>query len=229
MVEAAVTAPRPRRKLVVVWVVLLVLVGVIVAVEWADRTAEHADAQFEARGGDRSRMVVPVPMEEIGAVEIAHAGALHRFERDTNGLWLYHGPHAPAAEPAQGHRADPAVAERIAKAFGGLARAKFERDFPFDPKSQDYGVLNPATLVLLYRKGELQPLVQYAIGDMAPDGVSRYVLKIGAAQVDTLPEYHVQNLVGLVQAVSTPTAGLDATMGGVRTLTGAPAAAGAAK
>lgn len=223
------TASRPRRKLVVVWVVLLVLVGVIVAVEWADRTAEHADAQFEARGGDRSRMVVPIPMDEIGAIEIAHAGALHRFERDAAGLWFYHGAHAPAAEPAQGHRADPALAEKIAKAFGGLGRAKFERDFPFDPKSQDYGVLNPGTLVLLYRKGEMQPLVQYAVGDMAPDGVSRYVLKIGASQVDTLPEYHVQNLVGLVQAVSTPTTGLDATMGGVRTLTGTPGSTGPSK
>jgi hypothetical protein len=229
MVETAVSATRPRRKLVVVWVVLLVLVGVIVAVEWSDRAAEHADAQFEARGGDRSRMVVPIPMEEIGAVEIAHAGALHRFERDATGLWLYHGAHAPTAEPAQGHRADPAVAERIAKALGGLGRAKFERDFPFDPKSQDYGVLNPGTLVLLYRKGELQPLVQYAVGDMAPDGVSRYVLKIGAAQVDTLPEYHVQNLVGLVQAVNTPTAGLDGAMDGVRSLTGTAGTTGASR
>lgn len=223
------SAPRPRRKLVVVWAVLLVLVGVIVAVEWSDRAAERADAQFEARGGDRTRMVVPIPMEEIGAIEIAHAGALHRFERDAAGLWLYHGAHAPTAEPAQGHRADPAVAERIAKAFGGLGRAKFERDFPFDPKSQEYGVLNPKTLLLLYRKGEVQPLVQYAIGDMAPDGVSRYVLKIGAVQVDTLPEYHVQNLVGLVQTVNTPAAALDGAMEGVRALTGTSGAPGASK
>ncbi len=115
------------------------------------------------------------------------------------------------------------LAERIAKAFGGLGRAKFERDFPFDPKSQDYGVLNPRTLVLLYRKGDPQPLVQYAIGDMAPDGVSRYVLKIGATQVDTLPEYHVQNLVSLVQAMTAPAGALDTTLGGVRSLTGTSA------
>jgi len=224
-----VSAPRPRRKLVVVWVALLVLVGVIIAVEWADRAAERADAQFEAQGGDRSRMVVPIPLEEIGAIEIAHAGALHRFERDAAGLWLYHGPHAPTSEPAQGHRADPVAAEKIAKALGGLGRAKFEREFPFDPKSQDYGVLNPKTLLLLYRKGELQPLVQYAIGDMAPDGVSRYVLKIGAAQVDTLPEYHVQNLVGVVQAASAPTSGAGGAMEGVRALTGTPGAAAVSK
>ncbi|MBX9633214.1 MAG: DUF4340 domain-containing protein [Burkholderiales bacterium] len=216
------TAPRPRRKVVAVWAVLFILVGIIIAVQLADRSAERADATYEAQGGDRSRMVVPVLMADIGAVEIAHAGALHRFERDPAGLWLHHGPHAPTAEPAQGHQADPVLAEKIAKAFGGLGRAKFERDFPFDPKGQDYGVLNPATLVLLYRKGEQQPLVQYAIGDMAPDGVSRYVLKIGASQVDTLPEYHVQNLVSLVQAMTEPAGALGTTLGGVRSLTGAP-------
>lgn len=223
MVETTVTTPRPRRKLVVVWAVLFVLVAIIVGVQMADHSAERADAKYEAQGGDRSRMVVPVLMEDIGAVEIAHAGALHRFERDPSGLWLYHGPHAPTAEPTQGHRADPVLAEKIAKAFGGLGRAKFERDFPFDPKAQDYGVLNPRTLVLLYRKGDQQPLVQYAIGDMAPDGVSRYVLKIGATQVDTLPEYHVQNLVSLVQAMTAPAGALDTTLDGVRSLTGAPA------
>ena len=217
------SAGRFRGKLVAVWLSLLALVGIIVAVELADRSAEHADMKFEAQGGDRSRKLVPVAMEQIGAVEIVHAGGVHRFERDGGGSWFYHGAHAPA-DATHGHTVDPVAAERIAKAFGGMSRAKFEREFPFDPKSQDYGVLNPQTLVLLYRTGELQPLVQYAIGDMATDGVSRYVLKIGATKIDTLPDYHVQNLVGLVQAVSTPTAagGLDATMSGVRAITGNP-------
>ncbi len=215
------SAGRSRGKLIAIWVLLLVLVGIIAAIELADRSVERADEQFEAQGGDRSRKVVPVAMEELGAVEIAHAGALHRFERDEAGTWFYHGAHAPASG-THGHPADPAAAERIAKAFGGMSRAKFEREFPFDPKAQDYGVLNPQTLLLLYRKGEPQPLVQYAIGDMAPDGVSRYVLKIGATKVDTLPDYHVQNLVGLVQAVTTPAGALDTTMGGVRAITGAP-------
>jgi hypothetical protein len=203
--------------------VLLVLVGVIVAVEFVDRSVERAETKYEAEGGDRSRMLVPVPLAQIGALEIARAGALNRFERDSAGTWFFHGAHAPASG-THGHQADPAAAERIAKAVGGMARAKFERDFPFDPKVQDFGVLNPQTLVLLYRTGEVQPLVQYAVGDMAPDGVSRYVLKIGATRVDTLPEYHVQNLIGLVDAVAAPAAagGLDAAMSGVRVITGNP-------
>lgn len=218
------SAGRSRGKLVAVWVVLLVLVGGIVALELADRSAERADLQLEAEGGDRSRKVVPLALEQIGAIEVAHAGALHRFERDAAGVWYYHGAHAPQSG-THGHPVDPVAAERIAKAFGGLSRAKFEREFPFDPKAQDYGVLNPQTLLLLYRTGDVQPLVQYAIGDMAPDGVSRYVLKIGAHKVDTLPEYHVQNVVGLVQAMaaSTGAGGADAALGGVRSLTGAPA------
>lgn len=219
------SAGRSRGKLVAIWVVLLVLAGIIVAIELTDRSAERAEEHFEAQGGDRSRKFVPVALEDIGAVEIAHAGALHRFERDEAGVWFYHGAHAPASG-THGHPADPAAAERIAKAFGGMSRAKFEREFPFDPKVQDYGVLNPQTLVLLYRKGEAQPLVQYAIGDMAPDGVSRYVLKVGASKVDTLPDYHVQNIVGLAQAAtaSATGSGVDAVMGGVRDITGAPSA-----
>lgn len=215
------SAGRSRGKLVAIWGVLLVLAGIIVAVEVADRSAERKDIAFEAQGGDRSGKVVTVPMEQVGAIEIAHAGALHRFERDGAGVWFYHGAHAPASA-THGHPTDPVVAERIAKAFTGLSRAKFEREFPFDPKSQDYGVLNPKTLLLIYRTGELQPLAQYAFGDMAPDGVSRYVLKIGATKVDTLPDFHEQNLIGLVQAVTAPagTGATDSAMSGVRSITG---------
>jgi len=220
VVETAVSAGRSRGKLVAIWVLLLVLGGIIVAVEFADRSADRTDMAFEAQGGDRSSKVVTVPMEQIGAFEVAHAGALHRFERDAAGIWFYHGAHAPASA-THGHPVDPVIAERIAKAFTGLSRAKFEREFPFDPKSQDYGVLNPKMLLLIYRTGELQPLAQYAFGDMAPDGVSRYVLKIGATKVDTLPDFHEKNLIGLVQAMTAPAVGgADSTMSGVRSITG---------
>jgi len=217
-----VSARPARTKLIVVWVLLLALVAVIIAVQVGERAVERAEQVDLGKGGDRSRMVVPVTFDQIGSVEIAHAGALHRFERDAAGTWFYHGAHAPTAG-THGHQADPAVAERIAKAFSALARAKFERELPFDPKASDYGVLNPPTLVLLYRTGDVQPLVQYAVGDLAPDGVSRYVLSIGATKVNTLPDYQIQNLVGLVKAVTEG----EPALAGVKALTGAgPAAPG---
>jgi len=75
----------------------------------------------------------------------------------------------------------------------------------------------------LYRTGDVQPLVQYAVGDLAPDGVSRYVLSIGATKVNTLPDYQIQNLVGLVKAVTEG----EPALAGVKALTGAgPAAPG---
>ncbi len=210
---------RPgRAKLIAVWALLLALIAVIAGVQMKERSFDRAEQADLRKGGDRSRMVVPVTFDEIGSVEIAHAGGLHRFERDPSGTWFYHGAHAPATG-THGHQTDPVMAERIAKAFSALARAKFERELPFDPKQSDYGVLNPATLVLLYRPGESQPLVQYAVGDMAPDGVSRYVLRMGAATVNTLPDYQIKNLIGVVQAATE----VDPALAGVRALTGGAA------
>jgi hypothetical protein len=46
-----------------------------------------------------------------------------------------------------------------------------------------------------------QPLAQYAVGDVAPDGLSRYVLQVGSASVVTIADYQITNLLDLIQAV----------------------------
>ena len=194
-----------RKRLIAVWLVLFALIGVIAAVKLADRREDRADQIVAEKGGDRSRLLVPVPIEQLGAIEIARAGTVHRFERDAAGAWFYHGAHANT-QGVHDHRTDPVVAERIAKALAGFARAKMEREFPFDAKRLDYGVTSPQTVVLLYLPRESQPLAQYAFGDIAPDTVSRYALRLGAANVFTMAEFHVQNLLSLVDAVNAPVA-----------------------
>ena len=196
---------RGRKQLIAVWVVLFAMIGAIAAVKVADHAVDRAEQIVAEKGGDRSRLLVPVPIEQIGAIEIATAGAVHRFERDSAGAWFYHSAHAPA-QGTHGHTSDPEMAARIDKAFAGFGRAKMERDFPFDPKRTDYGVTSPQTLILIYRKGDTQPLAQYAVGDIAPDTVSRYALQMGGNKVFTMPEFHVQNLMKLVETVTTPTA-----------------------
>jgi hypothetical protein len=186
VVEAALRAAlRPR--LVAVWLTLLALIGVIVALEHADRV-EPADAGW----------LLPAPVDELGAIELGHAGKLHRFERDGAGAWFYHGAH-DGSRAEHAHAADPAMGRRIADAFAAFGRTRIERRLPFDPQSRQYGVTAPATLVVVYPVNDARPLAQYAIGDTAPDTFSRYVLRIGSAEVVTIPAYQVENLLALIK------------------------------
>jgi hypothetical protein len=59
-------------------------------------------------------------------------------------------------------------------------------------------------IVLVYRAAYAPPLAQYAVGDLAPDGVSRYVLPLGSPSVFTIPDYQIQNLLSLIQSFSNP-------------------------
>jgi len=188
--------PRRRRGIVVVWTLLAVLVTLIVVVEYRDRrhaTSSSADAVD-------ARMLLPVPVDRVGAIEIADAGRLHRFERAANGAWFYHGVHT-GGESTHTHAADPGLAERIGRTMAAFGRTRLEREFPLGPDAADYGVNTPEVVVVVYRPGQSQPLVQYAIGHVAPDTVSRYVLVVGRPVVATIPGYQVDNLLALVHSV----------------------------
>ena len=187
--------PPVRRRLVTVWTILLALVAVIVVVEWRDRGATDETA------GYTSRMLLPAPIEQIGAVEIAVNATLHRFERDASGAWFYHGIHT-GAEGQHEHRSDPQASKRIAQALAALGRAKIERELALTDKGAEFGVTTPTMILLVYRPQDQKPLTQYAVGDIAPDTISRYVLPVGARAVVTIPNYQIDNLLQLVQAMS---------------------------
>ena len=199
-----------RRGLIVVWVLLGVLTVGIGALEWTD----HLRARSGAGGSADPRLLLPVPLGELGAIEFADAGRVHRFERDATGAWFYHGAHG-VAEGAHTHDPDPARAERIAQAFAALGRARTERDFPLGRDGATYGVASPELVILVYRPGQSQPLMQYAVGHVAPDTVSRYVTVVGHPVVVTIPAYQIDNLRELIR-----------TMGGAPE---PPAAAGAGR
>ena len=57
-------------------------------------------------------------------------------------------------------------------------------------------------IILVYAKNNPQPLAQYAVGDIAPDGFSRYVLPVGSAMVVTVANYQIDNLRSLIAAVA---------------------------
>lgn len=177
------------------WALLGVLVTAIMVVEYRDRRSAGSGPATDPR------LLLPVPVDQLGALEIADAGRLHRFERDATGSWFYHGVHA-GATAAHTHRPDPALAQRIERAVAAFGRTRVERQFALDNDGAPYGLASPNILVLAYRPAQAQPLAQYAVGAIAPDTASRYVMVVGRPVVVTIPNYQIDNLLALVNAAS---------------------------
>jgi hypothetical protein len=189
-----------RSRLLAVWLVLSGLLVVIVVLE-------RTDLIGAGRGGPGpaphdARLLLPVPVEQLGAIEVGHARTLHRFERDAAGLWLYHGAHGGSDGPHT-HQADPSMAERIEAAWAAFGRARVERRFALEGDAAAYGLDAPQMLILVYRPHDQQPLAQYAVGDIAPDELSRYVLVVGRSAVVTIPNYQIDNVLALIDAART--------------------------
>jgi hypothetical protein len=199
VVEAALNVAKAnpgRRKLLAVWLLLAVLLITIVLVERHDRRVSETP-----KTGRDERLLIPVDIKELGAIEIAHGGTLHRFERDATGAWFYHGIHTPA-QPEHAHTSDPVTSARIEKAFAGLGRARMERQFPLNLQADEFGVTRPEMFIMVYLPKQLQPLSRYAIGTVAPDKISRYVLPVGSSWVVTIADFQIDNLLSLIKAVS---------------------------
>ena len=183
------------RRLIVVWMLFVALAIAIVLIERQHRTATSA-----AESSRDERRLLPVEVAQLGAIEVMHKGILHRFERDSAGAWFYHGIHT-GSEQQHGHNADPLAAAQIEKAFTGFGRTRMERQFPLNVQADEFQVTRPEIFIMVYRPKEVQPLARYAVGIVAPDGVSRYVLPVGNTYVVTIANYQIDNLLNLIQAV----------------------------
>ncbi len=181
------------------WLLLAALVALVIYVNYRDRSRMPAAVAEKSYGVEGSRMLMPAPIEEIAAIELVTAGKMHRFERDAAGAWFYHAMHE-SAHPGHQHQTKAQQVERIQMAFAALGRTRMERYFKLDVENA-YGVTSPPMVILVYSKGNSQPLAQFAVGDIAPDGLSRYVLRVGSASVVTIPDYQITNLLDLIQAV----------------------------
>ena len=190
-----------RSRLIVVWLVFVVLVGAVILIERTDLMAPEDERQGQE--AHEIRMLLPAPLAQLTAVEIGHAGTLHRFERDANGAWFYH-THNQGPEPAENHehQADAAFTQRIDLALAAFGRTRIERDFVLGRDAEAYGIASPDMIVLVYGSGSEQPLAQYTIGDVAPDTFSRYVQAAGHDEVVTIPNYQITNLLDLIAAVT---------------------------
>jgi hypothetical protein len=175
------------------------LVVTIVALERTELLGPTPRRDRHGRANPDARMLLPVPVDQLGAIEVAHVGTVHRFERDAAGTWFYHGAHTRWERP-HAHRPDPSMAARIDSALAAFGRTRIERQFPLERDATEYGVRLPEMLILVYRPQEGHPLAQYAVGDVAPDALSRYVLRIGSSAVVTIPNYQIDGLFALIEA-----------------------------
>ncbi len=209
-------------KLVLIWVLLGSFVAFIFITK---KNVPPPQAVVEARD---SKWLVPVAVEEIGAIEIILEGNSHRFERDKQGIWFFHQPHPDNAQ-LNIHNADAKQVEVITLAFNMLTRAQREQKIPYEdkcnslggssshprhkgpeavkpicinPSADEYGVGIPGVLVIGYKANELQPAFNLAFGKATPDSYSRYVLPFGSNTLYTVPNFQYTNLTDLIASVN---------------------------
>ena len=214
--ETALSSANVRPRLVFIWALFaLLLIGVIIYDYVNDAPTVRLDHHGHAAS---SHNLLPVPIDQIGVIEIAQTNSenqrIHRFERDEQGDWLYHN-HDHKNTDAQSHQhntqqpqhqADPIIAARISEAFAVLNRARIERDFLLTANVRDYGLVKPDMLINVYTNNKSStPLARYAVGDVAPDTYSRYILLVGRFKIITIPNYHIDNLLSMIKVVNTQT------------------------
>ena len=182
------------KRLLLIWGVLLAL-AVLIFIGERQRS--------EQMGLSSQRVVpwlLPAPMQDLGAVEIMVKGSMHRFERDAEGRWFYHGVH-DANKAEHGHNTDPQMAAVIDKAMLVFGRVQREQKIALKAGEDEYGVTRPDVFILVYLPKADSPLASYAVGTIATDRVSRYILPVGAADIVTVPDFHIKNLLALIDAV----------------------------
>ena len=148
-------ACRANRRVFIAWGILACLIILIVGIELFDRNVASED-EAAANLMLRARLVLPIPIERVSAIEVVHGGAIHRFERDAAELWFYHGAHG-AAEASHAHQTDPERSRQIEHALQGFGRARTERQFPIDQGVQSFGLAVPQMVILAYGTNQPQP------------------------------------------------------------------------
>ncbi len=196
------SAGRIRPRLIAVWLTFALVVGAIVAMDRTGLFRQRPNADRHGHPPATQRKLLPVPLEDLGAIEILVSDTSYRFERDEHGAWFHHAhPTGRSDESGHVHETDPSIAARIDKAFAALGRARVKHEFAFSPHMKDYGLAKPRLRIRIYRHHETRPLARFSVGSLAPDTLSRYVLPAGTFSVLTVADYQIENLISLVEAV----------------------------
>ncbi len=184
---------RGMKRLLLIWAVFALLAAVIFANQRERGTTAEANNRHDPK------WLLPIAYAELGSLEVMHKNGLHRFERDSEGQWFYHGLHGADSADHQ-HRADPALSATIGEAMAMFSRTQREQSVPLQDSGDEYGVVKPDMLILAYRPKATEPVLRLAVGSVSPDGYARYVLPLGAREAVTIPNYQVTNLLAMIDA-----------------------------
>ena len=146
--------------------------------------------------------LVSLPHAQWSAVEFLVRGERVRFERDVSALWFRH--EARVGEtPGHDHPVDTNTAERIGATLATFSRTRIERSIDADDRRRAlYGLNNPALIILIHGADGRMALTVEA-GQVAADGLSRYIHVPQTSGVHTIPDYQIRGLLELVGAEAT--------------------------
>jgi hypothetical protein len=146
------------------------------------------------------RPLVPVPIDAVAAVEIFARSKSYRFERDASGAWLLH-RHAPGDDPNMVHRAEPAQSERIARALATFGRTPIARSVAYGERGDAYGLVDPETIIALFTKDEARPPLSFTVGDLASNGLDRYLLLPDGREIVAISDARLSRLIDVAEAL----------------------------
>jgi hypothetical protein len=151
-----------------------------------------------------AKLLLPVSLEQIWAIEVVFEGKLHRLERDGNGNWFLHvGQHTHSGN-SPGHVADPTQAKIIANALEAFDQTQIESlavRHAGPEQIERYGLSRPVIIALVYARDSSSPLARIEIGNMAADAFGRYVRLAATGDVVTIAAYESERLIELLKAI----------------------------
>ncbi len=184
---------------ILVWSVLSSLLMIIFLVNMGVKTRSPEEYNERKKASVNNKFVVPGQIESIGALEIIIGGEAHRYQRTKAGNWIYHQEYGDSTKNHERTTVDQH--SKIQYALTGFGRAQKERVFKYNPLADEYGVSNPKIYLIIYtHASDSLPWRKIAVGDVAPDTVSRYIL-IGFT-IFTIANFHIDNLVKLINETS---------------------------
>ena len=102
-------------------------------------------------------------------------------------------------EPAASSRSSPEPAHR--PGAGDVRPVPDRAQHRGDERGDAYGVVDPETIILLFTNDEARPPLSFTIGDLASDGLGRYLLMPDGREIVTIPDVQLIHLIDLAEAL----------------------------